>query len=99
MGTKELDLAKVVSALDSLTRRKILTILERNQLTLQEIFERLCKSGVEIKYRESVFRALNKLLDAGLIEKFYDKEKGICYRLLIRKIEVDLIDGTINVKE
>jgi Fe2+ or Zn2+ uptake regulation protein len=69
-------------------------------LTLQEIFEKLCrKEGVRIKYRESVFRALDKLVDAGLIEKFYDKKKGICYKLLIHKIEIDLISGKVIAKE
>lgn len=73
-------------------------ILENNQLTLQEIFERLCKEKVQIKYRESVFRALDKLVDAGLIEKFYNRNKGICYKLSVRKIEIDLVSGSVTAR-
>jgi Fe2+ or Zn2+ uptake regulation protein len=99
MGSNKLDLAKVVSALNSSTRRKILSVLEKDHMTLQEIFEKLNKEGVEVKYRESVYRALQKLVNAGLIEKFYEKQKGICYKLVMRKIEIDLIDGKVSIKE
>lgn len=96
MRAENLDLAKTISALNSRTRRKILQVLENGNLTLQEVFEKMGEVSVKVKYRESVYRHLEKLQDAGLVEKLYDRNKGLCYKLLVRGIEIDFIDGTVK---
>ena len=91
-----MDLEKVISALYSETRRKILKILAEGPMTVQETLNKLSQLGFKIKYRESIFRALEKLVNAELVEKFYDRKKGICYKLLIRRIEINLIKETVS---
>lgn len=91
-----MDLKKVIPALYSETRRKILTILAEGPMTVQETLYKLNQLGFKIKYRESIYRALEKLVNAELVEKFYDREKGICYRLSVRRIEIDLIKETVS---
>lgn len=89
-----MDLSNVASALASFTRRKILMVLADQPMNVQEVLETLNQLGFRIKYRESVYRALEKLVDAELVEKFYDKRKRICYQLPKRKIEINLAEGT-----
>jgi len=95
-----MNIGKIIQALDSETRREIIRILDRGPGTLTEIFEEIKKvQKVSVRYRESIYRALEKLVNAGLVEKYYDKEKGICYKLLVRKIELDLIEGNVKKVE
>ena len=92
--TVELD--KVISALNSETRRQILEILAKGHGTVEEVWKKLGQRGIAIKYRVSVYKALEKLVDTDLVEKFYDKDKGMCYKLLIRTIKIDVAEGTIK---
>jgi DNA-binding transcriptional ArsR family regulator len=88
---------KIISALDSETRVQIIKILGRGPATTTEIFQEIKKvRKVSVGYRESIYRALEKLVDADLVDKYYDKKKGICYKLLMRKIKLDLIEGTVE---
>jgi Fe2+ or Zn2+ uptake regulation protein len=94
-----MDIAKILAALDSELRREILKILAEEPATALEALTKLKRKGLEVKYRETVYRALEKLVEAELVEKFYLKEKGICYKLslncitiMITKESVDLID-------
>jgi Fe2+ or Zn2+ uptake regulation protein len=88
---------RVFSALGSKTRIEILRILAAKPSGVKEILNELNKRGFEIRYRESVYRALEKLVAVGLIEKFYDKkEKAIRYHLVKAKLEVDLRTGKVT---
>jgi len=87
---------KVISALRSKTRREILQILAGEPKTVQEVMESLPQKRVKIKYRESVYKALEKLVDAGLVDKYYEKEKGICYKLSKTRLEIDLSNGVVE---
>jgi predicted transcriptional regulator len=92
-----MDFHKIISALDSETRQQIIKILGRGPSNVAEIFQEINKiQKAAITYRESVYRALEKMVAAGLVEKYYDREKGICYKLLTRKIKLDLVDGTVE---
>jgi len=53
---------------------------------------------LQIKYRETVYRALENLFEAGLVEKYYDKEKGLCYKISVINLTIDLTKGTISGK-
>jgi Fe2+ or Zn2+ uptake regulation protein len=85
---------KVVSALNSELRREILKIISREPMTVIQVLEELRKRKFEVKYRESVYRALEKLFNSGLVEKCYIKERGLCYKLKASLIIIDLTKGT-----
>lgn len=88
---------KVIKALNSRTRRKILKILSNGPKNVKEISKLLREEyNVNIRYRESVFKALEKLVEADIVEKFYEKNKGILYRLKRRKITIDLVEEEVN---
>ena len=95
-----MDISKIIPALDSETRREIIKILGKGPSTVKDVFQEIKKTQkVSVRYRESIYRALEKLVNAGLVEKYYDKEKGICYNLLMRKIKLDLVEGTAEKAE
>ncbi len=92
-----MDVEKVIKALNSKTRRKILKILSTGPKNVKEISRILTEEySVNIKYRESVFKALEKLVEADLVEKFYKKNKGILYRLKKEKIIIDLVNEEVK---
>jgi len=93
---KAMDIKKTISALNSRLRMEILKILAKEPKTVIEVLEELKKRKVEVKYRETVYRALEKLFDAELVEKYYAKEKGICYKLTVNRIVINLTKGSID---
>jgi len=89
--------SKIISALNCDTRLEIIKILGKEPSTVGDIFQEIKRNQkVNINFRESIYRALEKLVDANLVEKYYDKEKGICYKLLMLKIEIDLVNGNVK---
>lgn len=90
------DSAKVIAALDSSTRRSIISIIGDDKLKLDEIFKKLDKKDSGVKYRETVYRATEKLVDAGIVEKFYNNQKSVCYKVAVKKIEIDLVKSKIR---
>ena len=90
-----MDIRKVIAALDSDMRIEILKILADSPKTVSEVLSNLHKRDIEVKYRETVYRALEKLVDAELVEKYYDKEKGLCYKILMNRITIDLTKGAV----
>lgn len=92
-----MDIEKVVKALNSRTRRKILKSLSDGPKNVKEISVLLREQhSVNIKYRESVFKALETLVEADLVEKFHDMEKGMTYALKREKITIDLVKEVVE---
>jgi Fe2+ or Zn2+ uptake regulation protein len=58
-------------------------------MNLKEIFKMLSQEGCEIKYPESVYKGLELLVDAGLVEKSYNRQKGLLYGLACSGITID----------
>ena len=83
-------LEETIFALRSKTRRKILKILVRGPKNVREVFHELRGEGIEIKYHESVYKALETLVNCGLVEKYYNRRRGILYKPLKSRIEIDL---------
>jgi Fe2+ or Zn2+ uptake regulation protein len=77
------------SALSKKTNRQILRTLTGGPATVRDVMNRLSDLGVETKYRESVYKALEKLVLADLVKKTYVQDKGICYELKTSKIIID----------
>ena len=96
MSDKIMDIGKVVAALNSNLRREILKILAGQPMTVVEVLEELRKRNFEIKYRETVYRALEKLFDAELVKKYYVKEKGLCYKIAVNHIVIDITKGSME---
>lgn len=94
-----MDIVKVISALNSDLRREILKILAEKPYTVLEVKDRLKSKGFDVKYRETVYRALEKLVDAELVEKFYVKEKGLCYKLSSTCITIDVTRESLDIKK
>ncbi len=93
-----MDFAAVVAALNSPTRRRITQILSTHALTAKEVFTALQQSvDIQLTCRESAYKALEKLVAAELVTKFYDnKGKAIRYQLTHSKILLDLIQSEVN---
>lgn len=87
------------SALSSRTRLEILKILSSAPMTLMQVKGALNALGIGIRYRESVYRALEKLVSAGLVEKYYDShERKMKYALAIERVELDVRSGRVVMK-
>ena len=87
---------RVLAVLDSDMRREIFKVISRRPSTVLEVFEELNRSGPRVKYRETVYRALEMGVSAGLAEKYYDKGKGLCYKLTADRLVIDLMHGTVT---
>jgi DNA-binding transcriptional ArsR family regulator len=86
-----MDIEKVAGALNSKTRRKILKILSDGAKNTKEISDLLESQYCISLYRESVFKALERLFEAELVEKYYEKGRGLVYRLKREKITIDFV--------
>jgi len=92
----QVDFNKVIQVLSPKTRREILrTIIDRPK-TLMEIYQELKKKNIPIKYKESVYKALEKLVSVELVEKIYEK-RTVFYKSKFSKIGVDLISEKIKL--
>ena len=88
---------EVFSALSSPTRLMILRLLTNKAHNIGELLELLKKYEVNISRRESVYRAVEKLRSAGLVDKFYDNErKSILYKIKYEKLIYDFKNGVIS---
>lgn len=91
-----MDFNKVIQILSLKTRREILRTIVARPKTLMEIYEELKKKNIPIKYRESVYKALEKLVSVGLVDKTYEK-RTVRYKSKFSKINVDLISEKIKL--
>lgn len=90
-----MEMNKVIFALNSETRRKIIQLLYKEDMTAVEVFVKL-KSSAPI-YRQSINKALEILKECGLVEKYYDdNRKGLYYRLLKKEITLELKNMVIK---
>ena len=64
-------------------------LLNKEGMTVMDMFKKL-QNSTQVKYRETIYRNLEVLKDAGLVNKFYTDEKGICYKLNQTTIKIDL---------
>jgi DNA-binding transcriptional ArsR family regulator len=80
-------LALVSRALSHKLRLRILEYLAGRESTVKEVYESLG----DIKYRDTVFRHLETLKEAGLVIKFYDDEtKALKYKIAVRTVRIGL---------
>lgn len=94
-----METGKVIAALDSDLRRQILKILSKEAMTVVQVLEELKKRNGQVKYRETAYRALEKLLEVGILDKSYIRNKGLCYKLIVRRITIDIATGSLEKSE
>jgi Fe2+ or Zn2+ uptake regulation protein len=92
-----MDVNKIIGALNSGLRREILSILSKQPMTVLQVLEELKKRIGGVRYRETVYRALERLVDSGLVEKYYEKEKGLCYKLVSNCITIRINKDSIDI--
>lgn len=93
MLDKELDgkTALILRALDSDLRRELLKIAIEGPLDADGFYTKVIDRGFNIRYKESVYKELQMLVQAELIDKFYDvQSKKILYRLKSERVVVDI---------
>ncbi len=93
-----MDVLDVCSALSNSTRLNLISILlENGPMTSIDAHEEFV-DRYEDRRRQSIHSALETLVDAGLVEKFYSKEDGgIVYEVEKKEWQVDL--GEMTVRE
>lgn len=84
------DILRFCNALSSELRVKVVQSLCKGPKNLREISDYLRSAGHEVRYRETVFRSAEKLVDAGLVEKAYRRGTGVVYMLKVPRLVIDL---------
>jgi Fe2+ or Zn2+ uptake regulation protein len=85
--------------LKSKTRINILRILDRKSLRAIDVYNQykiLFKD--DAKHREFIYKELERLVEAGILDKKYDKElKGITYTLRFHRVSINLLSGEVTI--
>lgn len=76
---------KQLKAICDQTRLKILGLLAEEPLTNTELHKKL---GGGITYRESIFKSLAKLRQAGLIKREFKEKAGYKYSLNFKQLKI-----------
>jgi len=93
----DLDLKIVSRALSSDTRLNILKILVNNELASIEVYKKYIEKFKGDKQRETIYRALETLLRADILEKKYDNEKkSLVYSIKNNQLIIDLIEQKVK---
>ncbi|TXT54530.1 MAG: hypothetical protein BAJATHORv1_60026 [Candidatus Thorarchaeota archaeon] len=99
MGLLELfmEMCKIGKALSSEVRCFLLTILEI-PLSLSGICDTLEKMGIYRLRRETIYRHLEILTNAGLVEKEYHRtDKILKYTTIKGNMILNLLEGTVEI--
>ena len=81
---------KQFKALCDPTRLRILGALAEEPMTNTEVYEKLKKQG--IAYRESIFKALEKLKRAELVKREFHEKIGYRYSLNFKELKIVMVN-------
>jgi len=95
---KEPDFQEVIEVLSQESSREILRALGNESKTLREIFEGTQETSNSLKYRESVYKVLEKLNDVGLVEKIREGN-SVEYRRIYSDIEADFLKEELDLEK
>ena len=83
----------IISALNSETRLRIIMLLQEEPLSTKDVQKKYNNRFDRDLRRESIYRALEKLRDSGLIQRQYDEsEKNFVYSPTRDSFTVDFND-------
>lgn len=91
------DFQKKIEVLSQKSSREILRILGDETKTVKEVFEEIQSSSSSLKYRESVYKALERLTEVDLVEKI-EKENSVKYRAKYSTIKADFLEGELELE-
>ena len=92
-----MDLEIVAQALRSRDRVRLLKLLARDAAGASEVHRRYESEFRHRRNRVSVYRDLEILVHAGLLDKRYDgDEKRIVYQLPSRRLTIDLVSHIVE---
>jgi len=95
---KKPDFQDTIEVLSQESAREILRILDDESKSVKEVFEEMKNSPSSLKYRESVFKSLERMVEAGLVEKIKE-ENRVRYLSLYSEINADLMRGSLDLKK
>ena len=95
---KEPDFQEVIKVLSQESSREILRVLGNESKTLREVFEETQETSNSLKYRESVYKVLEKLNEVGLVEKIREGN-SVEYRRVYSDIEADFLKEELELKK
>jgi len=95
---KEPDFQEVIEVLSQESSREILRALGNERKTLREVFEEIQETSKSLKYRESVYKVLEKLNDVGLVEKMREGN-SVEYRVIYSDIEADFLKEELDLEK
>lgn len=89
---------KVVKILSQKSGRAILRSILNRSKTFKEVHQDLRGTDSSLKYRESVYKALERLVSAGLVEKIRE-DQSVRYRSRYSRISADFVAENLNFEE
>jgi len=88
----------IIRALNNPMRRIILRTICENPYSINDLEEKLDAENVDYKSRDSLYKQAELLVDAGLLEKFYDiKKKAITYNNPVTQVMIDIENLTVQM--
>ncbi|MFC4448088.1 hypothetical protein [Halorussus aquaticus] len=91
-----MELIAVSKALSNETRLRLLKLIAEEPGSATRLHQRYVDEYSDQKHRESIYRALETLVDAELLVKEYQKEAGLIYHLAHEQIVVELPTGDVT---
>lgn len=91
-----MELEPVAKALSNTTRLKILRLVADKPDTAIGTFQRYTDTYDDDKHRENIYRGLEILVDADVLEKEYRTDRGLTYQLIHDGLLIDLCDATVK---
>jgi thiamine pyrophosphokinase len=90
-------ITSIGNALRSQTRVNILKTLGKDNLRAIDVYQKYNEIFPKNpKHREFIYKELERLVNAGILDKKYDKKiKGLTYNLKHQIILIDLLKGEI----
>lgn len=91
------DFDETVNVLSLKSARVILRSILKSPKTVGEVHYELRDSRASLEYRESVYKALERLVSAGLVEKIHEGRR-VRYRSLYSKISADFVREKLDLR-
>ena len=90
----------VIRTLNNPVRRRLLTFTFDNAHSINELIDKLEENKIPYGSRDSVYKHLELLVAAGLLEKFYDaSKKALSYKNPPAQVIIDIENRTVETRK
>lgn len=94
-----MEIYEVASALSDRTRLRLIDIVDEEGPVSSKRAHEEFVSRYDDRRRESIYKALEKLVDAGVLTKTYEREgEGLVYELSYERVVIDLHEMDIQTE-